>query len=563
MADLPISGLPAAGALAGTEPLAIVQGGTTKKTTVQAVANLVADELTSDELAAINGANSPDATNVFLTEDDEVYVKDANDNVFYKGVTATLGTGCTQNTFHQGSATLVFGDGCTNNIVEQECNGITLGDSCGANRFGIACGNLVLGDSSGYNTFEQGSSDITIGIGCENNIFELYARNIIFGDGLAKTTVKSGNYATLDLTASPTFNFLYSLAYPSEIYLGLDGNPYHQYYDGANNRFVITLLISPYTVSYIGAGSTVTDFTDLGDVPSSYTGQANKVVSVKNDETGLEFTTPSGGGDAYLANDQTFTGENTFDIPSGNDTPVTITKGGNNAALKVTKSSGNGDAIEVAEGSLSIADETASTIAIFDANKRVKSGDTSTYPSLTEIEHVKGVTAAIQTQFTNINNRLSNLIDIATDGAATSGTSNTYSTGGLITPDQILAGDAIEIFTLVRKSATNGTVTIRLYANTTNDLAGSPILIGASSALASGTRQAYFTRWLRIKVKDSTGAGTEVQNTSSTVATDQTQSTSAPSTLAIDWTVNQYLIVAIQNANGSDSSVSTMFKARR
>jgi len=35
--------------------------------------------------------------------------------------------------------------------------------------------------------------------------------------------------------------------------------------------------------------SMVEDFTDLGDVPSSYTGQANKVVKVKNDETGLEF----------------------------------------------------------------------------------------------------------------------------------------------------------------------------------------------------------------------------------------------------------------------------------
>ncbi len=31
MADLPISGLTAAGALAGTEPLPIVQGGATKK----------------------------------------------------------------------------------------------------------------------------------------------------------------------------------------------------------------------------------------------------------------------------------------------------------------------------------------------------------------------------------------------------------------------------------------------------------------------------------------------------------------------------------------------------
>ena len=42
MADTKISALPSAGALAGTEPLPIVQGGDTKKTTVQDVANLVA-----------------------------------------------------------------------------------------------------------------------------------------------------------------------------------------------------------------------------------------------------------------------------------------------------------------------------------------------------------------------------------------------------------------------------------------------------------------------------------------------------------------------------------------
>jgi len=34
----------------------------------------------------------------------------------------------------------------------------------------------------------------------------------------------------------------------------------------------------------------VHNFTDLGDVPHSYAGQKNKLVKVKNDETGLDFT---------------------------------------------------------------------------------------------------------------------------------------------------------------------------------------------------------------------------------------------------------------------------------
>ena len=41
---------------------------------------------------------------------------------------------------------------------------------------------------------------------------------------------------------------------------------------------------------------------------------------------------------------------------------------------------------------------TASTIAIFDGSKNLISADTATYPSLTELSYVKGVTSSIQTQ---------------------------------------------------------------------------------------------------------------------------------------------------------------------
>jgi hypothetical protein len=42
--------------------------------------------------------------------------------------------------------------------------------------------------------------------------------------------------------------------------------------------------------------------------------------------------------------------------------------------------------------------QTASRVAILDASKNVTSADTATYPSLTELAYVKGVTSAIQTQ---------------------------------------------------------------------------------------------------------------------------------------------------------------------
>jgi hypothetical protein len=133
-----------------------------------------------------------------------------------------------------------------------------------------------------------------------------------------------------------------------------------------------------------------------------------------------------GGGDVYLANDQTFTGENTFAIPSGSKNPIIVTKGGSGAAIKVTKSSGSGDAIEVAQGSVSISDETASTIASFDGSKRIKSLATSTYPSLTELARVKGVGS--QVVGTTDTNTLTNKRITARTGTTTSSATPTINT---------------------------------------------------------------------------------------------------------------------------------------
>lgn len=46
-----------------------------------------------------------------------------------------------------------------------------------------------------------------------------------------------------------------------------------------------------------GGGGGASAFTDLTDVPASYTGQAGKFPKVKATENGLEFATLAGGGD--------------------------------------------------------------------------------------------------------------------------------------------------------------------------------------------------------------------------------------------------------------------------
>jgi hypothetical protein len=59
-------------------------------------------------------------------------------------------------------------------------------------------------------------------------------------------------------------------------------------------------------------------------------------------------------------------------------------------------------------GNLVMNNQTASTIAGFDASKNVSSLSTTTYPSLTELSYVKGATSAIQTQLNGKQNTLTN-----------------------------------------------------------------------------------------------------------------------------------------------------------
>lgn len=60
-----------------------------------------------------------------------------------------------------------------------------------------------------------------------------------------------------------------------------------------------------------------------------------------------------------------------------------------------------GTNIVVSAGDKIIIDDTASRIAGIGASQEVVSLDTATYPSLTELSYVKGVTSAIQTQLGN------------------------------------------------------------------------------------------------------------------------------------------------------------------
>jgi hypothetical protein len=75
-----------------------------------------------------------------------------------------------------------------------------------------------------------------------------------------------------------------------------------------------------------------------------------------------------------------------------------------------------------------LSSETASTIASLDANKNIKSLALATYPSLTELSYVKGLSSALQTQLT-------------AKAPSTSPTFATSITGSYLTASEILITD--------------------------------------------------------------------------------------------------------------------------
>jgi len=200
---------------------------------------------------------------------------------------------------------------------------------------------------------------------------------------------------------------------------------------------------------------------------------------------------------------------------------------------------------------------TANEISYFTAGQVIASLPVATYPSLTELSYVKGVTSAIQTQINAIKKPISS---VGNGTAVTGVVVNTYSKGLLIPANSRVANDVVQIDFQVAKTGAAGNIQLRFYWNTTNDITtGSPILLGTSPNGAA--LWLAFSRLLSIEVANGTGNATKVAPTSvTTLATGYGTSTTATSTVAIDWTANGYLICAILNSSAADSSVCNMLK---
>jgi hypothetical protein len=139
-----------------------------------------------------------------------------------------------------------------------------------------------------------------------------------------------------------------------------------------------------------------------------------------------------------------------------------------------------------------------------------------------------------------------------TDGTAVTGTTGSTPTSSVLIPaNTIGAGDVLNFKVRVRKTGTAGTTIIRVYFNTTGVIGGS--LVATSTTAASTSLFVQMSRTFAVK----SATNTESYPSGIGATIDEGVTGTAVTASNIDWTVAQYLVIAIQNSNTGDSSRSS------
>jgi hypothetical protein len=142
-----------------------------------------------------------------------------------------------------------------------------------------------------------------------------------------------------------------------------------------------------------------------------------------------------------------------------------------------------------------------------------------------------------------------------TDSTGYIGIANTVVFTQLIPANTFAIGDVIRVNYRTRKIGGVSAQTIRIYANTTANISGSPILV----ATYLGGPSFLYNQMLRhMAIKASTN-NTEVFTASGTGNASDYGSLTGMTTCAINWTVNQYFVFTIQNAGASDTNLGSMY----
>jgi hypothetical protein len=144
-----------------------------------------------------------------------------------------------------------------------------------------------------------------------------------------------------------------------------------------------------------------------------------------------------------------------------------------------------------------------------------------------------------------------------TDAGNYSGATNTVVYTQAVPANTFAAGDIIRVNYRTRKTGSGGTQTLRIYVNTTANLSGTPILVG--SFANAGAQSFLVNQMLRHLVIKSSTNNTEVYFAPGVGYFIDYNLYDLTTTAAINWTINQNFVFAIQNSNAVDVNFGSMY----
>jgi hypothetical protein len=147
--------------------------------------------------------------------------------------------------------------------------------------------------------------------------------------------------------------------------------------------------------------------------------------------------------------------------------------------------------------------------------------------------------------------------DLNNQSAVTGNTNNNKVVSVLIPANTITVGNIIEFKARLGKTGGAGISTLRVYANTADSIVSPAPTLLLTIALGS-IGQTYMGIDRTAIVKTATNTQTAQANAS--IPTDAAIGTASLTASNIDWTVNQYIIFAIQNGANGDSTVLSYYQ---